>query len=172
MVLVSHGADVVPGPGQQAHQFILRTIRVLVLIHQNVLEAPVVIVANFRRDFQQAHGFQQQIVEIERIRLAQLLAVLLVDMRDPFGLWIGQLQIDLLRIEHVVLRPGDMGQHGARGSLFVIDSEPPHDPFHHLLLIGLVVDNKVLRKSAGRSARCTGRNPQRFDIAPECAHAK
>ena len=94
--------------GQQAHQLVLRAVGVLILVDQEVLEAAVVVLAHRGDDFQQAHGLEQQVVEIERVGLAQLFAILLVDVRHLLGLGIGRLQVHLLRIEHVVLGPGNM----------------------------------------------------------------
>ena len=128
---------------QQPHQFVLRTIRVLVLVDQHVLEAPVVVFAHLRRSLQQAHGFQQQVVEIQRVRLRQFFLVLGVNLRHPLGLRIGRLQVYFLRIEHVVLRPRNMRQHRTRRSLLVVDPQPPHDRLDQLLLIGLVVNRKA-----------------------------
>ena len=99
---------------QQPHQFVLRAVGVLVFVDQHVLKAPVVVVADFGHGFQQARGFEQQIVEVERVGLEQLFAILLVDVRDALGLGIGRLQVNLLRIEHVVLGPGNSREHGAR----------------------------------------------------------
>ena len=77
--------------------------------------------------FQQTYGLQQQIVEIQGVGLEQLFAVLLVNLRHTLGLRIGRLQIDLLRIKHVVLRPGNMRQHGSWRDLLIVNPQPPHD---------------------------------------------
>ena len=105
LILVSHGANIVVLARQHAHEFVLGAVGVLVLVDQQVLEAPVVVFANLRRGFQQAHSFEQKVVEIERVRLAQFLAILLVQVGDALCLGIRRLQIKLLRIKHVILRP-------------------------------------------------------------------
>jgi len=82
LVLVAYRAEVVPRAREQPHQFILRPVRVLVFRRPgrtgtcgcNIRAPPLRL--------QQAQPFQQQVVEVERIRLAQLLAVLLEDVRD------------------------------------------------------------------------------------------
>ena len=96
------------------------------------------------RRLQQAHGFQQQVVEVQRVGLAQLVSVNLVDVRDVLRLRIARLQVHLLRVEHVVLRPRDARQHVARRELLIVEPEPPDGRLHHLLLIGFVVDDEVL----------------------------
>ena len=94
--------------GQQPHEFILRTVGVLIFIDHEILKPPIVILANRCDRLQQAHGFEQQVVEVHGVGFAQLLAILLVDVGNALGLGIGRLQIDLLRIEHVILGPGNV----------------------------------------------------------------
>ena len=91
LVLVADGADVVVRPGKHPHELILRTIGVLILIHQHVLKAAVVVFADRGHCFQQTYGFEQQVVEIQGVGLEQLLAVLLVNLRHALGLGIRRL---------------------------------------------------------------------------------
>jgi len=57
---------------------------------------------------QQPHRLQQQIVKVKRVRPSQLFAVLLVNMRNALGLGVRRIEIDLLRIQHVVFGPRNM----------------------------------------------------------------
>ena len=107
LVLIAHHAHIVFRPGEQLHQLVLWTVGVLIFVDQHVAITAVVAFPYLGGGAQQAHGLEQQVVEVERIRLAQLLAVNVIDVRDPFGHRIGGLQVDLLRIEHMVLGPGD-----------------------------------------------------------------
>ena len=118
--------------------------------------------ADFVSDFQQPHRLEQQIVEVEGVGLAQLLPVNLIDMGHALGFGIGRLQINFLRIQHVVLRPGDASQHNARGKLLFVDPQPPYRCFHKLLLIALVVNGEIF--SQARS--------QRLNVTPQQPHAK
>ena len=172
LVFIADGAHVVPGTSQRPHEFILRAVGVLIFINQNVLKSLVVILANVRGRFQQAHSFKQQVVEVQRVRSAQFFAVLLINMCDALGLRIGGIEIDLLRIEHVVLRPGDMRKHVARGQFLVINSQALHHRFRDLLLVRLVVDDETLRVSNGRLAWNSGRNAQGFDVPPQHPHTE
>ncbi len=160
------------GARQQPHQFVLRTVRVLIFIHQQILKSPVVIFAHRRHRFEQAHGFEQQIVEVHRIRFQQLLPILLKNVRNFFRLRIRRLQIDFLRIQHVILSPGNPREHVARRQLLVVESQAPHDALDDLLLIALVVDDEIFRKPDRRLPRHGRRNPQSFNIPPQHAHAK
>ena len=172
LILISHRAHVVPIARQQPHQFVLRTVRVLIFIDQKILESPVVIFAHRRHRLEQPHGFEQQIVEIHRIRFPQLLAVLLENMRDALGLRIRRLQVDFLWIKHVILGPGNPREHVARRQLLVVQPQAPHDALDHLLLIALVVDDEIFREPDRRLPRHGRRNPQSFNVAPQHTHAK
>ena len=59
LVFIAHHADVLLAARQQAHQFILRTVGVLILINQQILEAAVVALAHFAAGLQHARRFQQ-----------------------------------------------------------------------------------------------------------------
>ena len=83
-------------------------------------------------------------------------------MGHALGFGIGRLQINFLRIQHVVLRPGDASQHNARGKLLFVDPQPPYRCFHKLLLIALVVNGEIF--SQARS--------QRLNVTPQQPHAK
>ena len=57
LILVTHGADVMPRAREHSHELVLRAVGVLVFINQDVLETLVVIFANAGSRFQQPHGF-------------------------------------------------------------------------------------------------------------------
>ena len=136
------------------------------------MKSVVVVLANFFGAFQNAHGFEQQVVKVEGVRLAQLFAVLLENVGHAFGFGIGRLQIDLLRVEHVILRPGDSSLDDARRELLVVEAEPPHDALDHRQLIGFVVDDEILGVAGRLSAGSSRRDLQRFDVTSQQAHAK
>ncbi len=121
----------------------MRAIGVLVFVDQDELESAVISLPHLTTRFQQAHRLQQQIVKVERIRLAQFLAIDLVDVRYTLGLGVGGLQVDLLRIQHVVLCPGDARQHITRRHQLVINAEALHRLLHDGLLVGFVIDGKL-----------------------------
>ncbi len=55
--------------GEQAHQLVLAAVGVLILVDHDVAQAAVPGFARGLVVAQQAHGFEQQIVEIERVGL-------------------------------------------------------------------------------------------------------
>ena len=172
LVLVSHCTQVVPGAREQAHQFVLRTVRVLIFVDQNVLESPVVIIAHRSGGFQQTQRLEQQVVEVERVRLAQFLPIFLVNVRNLLGLGIGRLQVNFLRIQHVVLRPRNPAQCDAGRKFLVVNPHPLHDRLYDALLVGLVVDDEIFGVPDGRLSRNGRGNPQRLDIPPQHPHAE
>ena len=99
-----------PRTGQHPHQLVLRAVGVLVLIYQNVLKAAIVIVPHLRDGFQQAHRLKQQIIKVQRVRLSQLFAIFLVDVGHALGLGVGRMQVNFLRVEHMILGPGNVPQ--------------------------------------------------------------
>ena len=144
LVFIADSADVVALARQHPHEFVLRAVGVLIFVDEQILEAPVVVVAHVRGGFQEPCGFQKKIIEVESVGLAQLLAVFLEQMRDLLGLGIGRLQVKLLGIEHVILRPGDAREYGARRELLVVKAEALHHRLDHGLLVALVVDDELL----------------------------
>ena len=78
---------------------------------------------------------------------------------------IGGLQIDLLRIEHMVLGPGDAGENRSGRQLLGVQAHAAHGLLDDGLLVGFVVDHEV----AGKSLIA---NAQGFDVPAQNAHAK
>ena len=58
-----HRANVVLRACEHSHQLVLRAIGVLILVHQEVLELAVVVVANLADTFQQPNRFEQQVMD-------------------------------------------------------------------------------------------------------------
>ena len=64
---------------QQPEQLVLRAISVLIFVHQNIAVPLAIVFLQFRHFFQNRHGFQKEVVEIERVRTLQALVVFLVE---------------------------------------------------------------------------------------------
>ncbi len=60
LVLIADGADVVLAAGEHSHQLILRAVRVLILVDQEVTKAAVVALARLGGRLQHAHRVEQQ----------------------------------------------------------------------------------------------------------------
>ena len=70
-----------------------------------------------------------------------------------------------LRVDHVVLRPGNTAQSDARLERFVIDAETLQRGLDDCLLVGFVVDCKRARKAFTADLK-------RFNVATQYAYAK
>ncbi len=150
---------------EQLHQLILRAVGVLVLVDEEVLVAAVVPLTHLAGGLEQAHGFQQQVVEVERVGLGEFLFVDLEDVRDLLFHRVGAGEEVLLRVDHVVLRPGDAAERDARLEGLVVDAEPFDGGLDDGLLVGLVVDGE----GAGEAGAVRA---QRFDVAAQDADAE
>ncbi len=71
--------------------------------------------------------FEQQVVEIQRVGLAQFFPILLINVRNALGLRVCRVEVYLLRIEHVVLRPRNPAQHDPWSQFLIVESQPLHD---------------------------------------------
>ena len=152
-------------PAQQFHQLVLGAVGVLVLVDQNVAEAPLVALAGGRGHLEQAHGFEQQVVEVHGVVLAQLGFVRLVDVGDALAVGVARAEIVVLRVHHVVLGPRDAAQHGARGQLLDVQPHAAHDLLHQAGLVVLVEDGERARQALVVDL-------QGLDVAPQDAHAE
>ena len=83
--------------GQQAHQFVLAAIGVLIFVHHDEFVALVQALAGGVVVAQQAHGFEQQVVEIEGVRFAQPGFVAFIDHGQAFRDRIGGGAGDIVR---------------------------------------------------------------------------
>ena len=70
--------SIVPSAYEFAHQNVLRMVRVLILIDQDVAEAPVVVLGDRRIVFEQSNRARNEVVEVQGVGLRQALFVFLV----------------------------------------------------------------------------------------------
>ena len=165
LVLVADHGDVVAIAGQQAHQIVLAAIGVLIFVHHQEFVASIDALLRGRVVRQQAHGFEQQIVEIERIRFAQPGLVALIDhgqaRRGGIGGGASHLRGRLLD----ALGVADARKRRAMLHELVVQAELLVDGSQDRDLIVVVVDGE-LRGEAGANLR------QRRAFAPEQADAE
>ena len=77
--VVAHYAQSRFGRGEQADDAVLRIVRVLIFIDEDVLESPHVVVSCFLVVFQEQVHAQQQVVEVHRVGSSTALEVCFVD---------------------------------------------------------------------------------------------
>ena len=90
LVIVGHSAQIaVAGSlggaaGEQAHEVVLRLVRVLELVHMDIFVTALVLTQNARIADPELVGEQDEIVEVDRVVLAQQGLVTDVDARRHF----------------------------------------------------------------------------------------
>ncbi len=148
LVVVADHAQVAVAGGQRADPQVLRPVGVLVFVDVEVAPLLLVLGEDVGRLVEEPDRLEQEVVEVERVRLAQALLVARREAGDrPFAVVRGVLGQER-RIEHLVLGPADGAQHDARAELAgqrhvlfaqdllhqrglvvgVVDDEPAADP--------------------------------------------
>src|SRR3974377_1049558 len=94
-------------------QSVLDAVRVLVLVHQDVAEAPVVPVAHLGRSVEEGYGLQEQVIKVEGVGLAQRTLVEVVEGGEFLGRRVGGLLVKSLRRDAAVFGVTDGGERAA-----------------------------------------------------------
>ena len=150
LVVVAHGADVHALAGQQLEQLELAGVGVLVLVHQQVAEARLVLLAQRLLLAQQLDRPGDEIVEVDGALGAQRLLVAREDLGGdqvvvvPLPLGPGH---DLL-LERV-LGPRDLPEDAARVEGPVVHLHLAHAALHQRLLVAGVGDGEPLGQPGG-----------------------
>src|ERR1019366_1813118 len=166
LVFVAHHADIAMLFGEQAHQIVLGAVGILILVDHDVAEPPVVGLAGGIVVLQQADRLQQQVVEIERVGVAQRFFVLLEERGDGLGLLVDGVLVEIRRRDLGVLGVADSGNRRAvLNELFFLEAQGAVCGLDDYQLIFFVVDGEPAAKS-GTNAR------QRFPVAAQHAYAK
>ena len=129
---------------QLADELVLRVVRVLVLVDEDVPEAPPVHVGDLRKRPEQIDRLREQIVEIERVRLAQSARVVLEDLdEDPFS-WIRHVRLTRVRVGilQLVLQHRDPRLCRRRRETVGVSLMLFHQPLHEGPDIARVVDRE------------------------------
>src|SRR5262249_21325249 len=97
LVFVAHHAEIFVGLGKQAHELVLAAIGVLIFVHHHIAQPSIPRFAGSLIGLQQVYGFQQQVVEIQRVGVAERLFVILVHRRQGFAFLIRCAFVKILR---------------------------------------------------------------------------
>ena len=129
--------------GEEQDQLVLGPVGVLVLVHQDVAEALLVVVQHVGAGLQQVDGHQQQVVEVHGVGRQQPLLVLAVDLGDP-ALHDGPGPAGVgLEVDQLVLGGRDEGVDGPGRELLGVEVEVPDHVPGQADGVGLVVDGEV-----------------------------
>src|SRR5690625_1794821 len=144
-----------------AHEHVLGVVGVLIFVDEDVPEAPSIMLRDVREGLEHRHGHHDDVVEVQRVGLAQPLLiagvglgeVLLerVVLADGFRVVIG--------VYELVLQVGDLAGEDLRVEALGIEVEFPAHEGHETLGIGGVVDGE------------TGAQPEVLRLAAQDPHA-
>ena len=133
-------------PGQQTGQEVLHIIGVLILVHQNVAEAALIILPDLLVVLQELDGIIDDIVKIQGVILSQLGLVAAVALGDLGHAHVALLPGGfgaLLGRDHPVLLPGDDGEDHLGREGLLVQAHILQNILHDALGIGGIVDGEA-----------------------------
>ncbi len=141
VLVVRGGADEFP------YERVLRVVGVLVLVDHDVPEAAAVVLGDVREGAQQVDRRHDQVVEVERVGLAQPRLVHGVGLGEGLLEAVGGLGGEVLLVDQLVLQVRDLGAEGLRRELLRVDVQVAADQGHQALGVGGVVDRERGREA-------------------------
>ena len=174
LVRIAHGEEVLVLFGHELQEPVLRVVRVLVLVDEDVAERGLPLLARLGEVLEQLDGEEEHVVEVDGVRgeeppLVEVVRVgdgLVVEGRDALAV--------LLGADQVVLRGRDLGVDAARDEALRVALELLEDRLREPDLVGLVVDREVRavaepRRLAAEDAAAGGVEGQDPDRARDAA---
>ena len=182
LVGVAHHAEVVVLGRHRLDQHVLRVVGVLVLVHQDILEILLEILADLVLFLYQLDGAHDKVAEIHGAGFVELLLVAQVDLgRLHAGFVADRLGVYhvTLRVQQVVLGARDDGEVHRSFVLFGLEAEFRHGQTYQLLLVVVVVDHEVVfdpdepavLAQYARAQRVEGVYPHAAGIRHQLGHA-
>ena len=142
LVRVSDGKHIPVLACEQLQQPVLRVVRVLVLVDEDVAERVLPVGERVGEPLERLDREHQHVVEVDRVRGEQPLLVALVHLGDRLVVERGDAAHVLVGPDQLVLRVRDLAVDAAGREALGVDAEVlearPHDPH----LVGLVVDRE------------------------------
>ncbi len=148
------------------HQIVLAAIGVLIFVHHHEL---VLAIETFPRGGivpEQAHGFEQQIVEVERVRFVQAGFVEIVDLGEAFGDRIGRGHGHVLGVLIMALRVADARERGPMLHELIVQAKLLVDALENRQLIVVVVDGEARGKAPANRRERRAVAAQHTDAEP------
>src|SRR5438552_3179064 len=115
LVFIADHTQVLVIESELADELVLDAVGVLVFVHQDVAKPLVVPLANVRSLVKERDRLEQQVVKVERIRLAQFPLVEVIDRRQLLRLGVGGVAVEFLGADAAVFGVADLGERHARG---------------------------------------------------------
>ncbi len=145
LVIVAHDLHVPVLAAQEFHQLVLRPVRVLVFIHEQIAELRAVRGEPLRVLLQDAYGQHEQVIEIGGVRFAQRAVEQFVHARRGSAQRIERERCVLHRSHQRVLRVGDRAPDRRRPPLLGGDLQALHRALHRGERVILIVDREAHR---------------------------
>ena len=136
-------------------ELVLRLVGVLVLVDEDVAEAAAVVLRDVGEGLQDVDGHHDDVVEVERVGLAQAALVLGVGVGDGalVVVALGDLAGVGLLVDELVLEVADLRREAARRVALRVEVEVAQHEAHEALAVGGVVDREGrLHADLGRLA--------------------
>ncbi len=150
LVVVAHHREAPLRVGEHAHQFVLGAVGVLVLVHQQVLNAMAPFLQNARLLAEQLRRHQDQVVEVHRVAGAQHAVVALIGHGGAQGVVAVGVADRLLGQDQFVLPVGDALLHRVHRRQVFLRFALTQDFLENLLAVGLVENGEAAPQAAGR----------------------
>ena len=129
--------------GEELQEPVLRVVRVLVLVDEDVAERLLPALARLGEALEDLDREVEHVVEVDRVRGVQPLLVALVHLRDGLVVERRDARAVLVRADELVLRVRDLRVDAARDEPLRVEALVLEDPLHEPHLVGLVVDREV-----------------------------
>ena len=128
---------------EQLEQPVLRVVRVLVLVDEDVAERLLPLLARLGEALEHLDGEHQHVVEVDGVRGVQPTLVEVVDVRDRLVVERGDALAVVVGRDQLVLRVRDLRVDPARDEALRVALELLEDVLDQPDLVGLVVDREV-----------------------------
>ncbi len=143
LVVVAHHHEVAVELGQPLGDEVLHMVGVLVLVHRDLDEAPLVAGQHLGVPLEQEERVHEQVVEVHGVGHHEAALELGVDPGRLLGGGVGRLGGHLVGVHHGVLGGTDLGTDHVDGKLLGVDVEVGHDGLDQALGVVVVVDGEV-----------------------------
>ena len=156
LVSITHDTEVMMFGRQNLGQLILRTIGILIFVHQNVLKTVLVLDTDFLMFFQKQHRYHEQIIKVHGVIGTQLLGIKRIDLGHFLLEEILRIPGHRLRPHQLIFRIGNGILNRAGGILLGVKVQFLQTFLDDHLTVAAVVDNEI----ALVHARCFHFPPQ------------
>ena len=143
LVRVTYDTEIVMLGCQNFGQLILGTVGILILVHQNVLEAVLILDADFLMFFEQEHRHHQQVIKVHGVVGTQFLGIERIDLSHLLLEEVIRIAGHRLGAHQLVFCIGNGILNGAGRILLRVKVEFLQAVLNHYLTVAAVVNDKI-----------------------------